>query len=98
MNTKKAIIVGASSGIGREVAIRLIEDGWTVGIAARRQEALYDIKACYPKQVEVANIDITKEEAGTQLLRLIDTLGVSICISMPRASASRTCHCRRISR
>lgn len=75
MNTKKAIIVGASSGIGREVAIRLIEDGWTVGIAARRQEALYDIKACYPKQVEVANIDITKEEAGTQLLRLIDTLG-----------------------
>ena len=33
---KKAIIMGASSGIGHEVARKLINEGWTVGLAARR--------------------------------------------------------------
>lgn len=75
MDAKKGIVIGASSGIGREVCLRMLRDGWTLGIAARRQEPLYDIKACYPKQVEVAAIDITKEDAGEKLLQLIDRMG-----------------------
>jgi NAD(P)-dependent dehydrogenase (short-subunit alcohol dehydrogenase family) len=31
-----AIIIGATSGIGRELAVRLAEAGWTVGVAGRR--------------------------------------------------------------
>ena len=37
---KKAVIIGASSGIGYEVARLLIAQGWTVGVAARRFEML----------------------------------------------------------
>ena len=33
---KKAIVVGASSGIGMEVARLLLKQGWKVGVAARR--------------------------------------------------------------
>ena len=33
---KKAIIVGASSGIGYEVARLLLQEGWRLGLAARR--------------------------------------------------------------
>ena len=37
---KKAIIVGASSGIGYEVARLLLQEGWRLGLAARRTETL----------------------------------------------------------
>ena len=30
---KKAIVIGATSGIGRETAARLVEEGWEVGNA-----------------------------------------------------------------
>lgn len=42
---KKAIIIGASSGIGREVANLLIDEGWAVGVAARREDKLNELKA-----------------------------------------------------
>ena len=29
---RKAIIIGATSGIGREVAVRLVKEGWQIGI------------------------------------------------------------------
>lgn len=78
MNTnegKKAIIVGASSGIGREVAQLLIADGWFLGIAARREEPLLELKAMAPERVEVQAIDITKSDANEQLMSLIGRLG-----------------------
>ena len=39
MNKKRAIIMGASSGIGFEVARQLLDEGWVLGLAARRTEA-----------------------------------------------------------
>ena len=44
---RKAIVVGASSGIGREVAFLLLERGYTVGVAARREEKLAELKQQY---------------------------------------------------
>jgi len=67
---KKAIVIGASSGIGLEVAKQLIDQGWTVGVAARRVELLQAIGAA-----AVERIDVTTEEATEALQRLIDKLG-----------------------
>ena len=55
---KRAVVIGASSGIGMEVAKRLLQDGWTLGVAARRVELLQAIGAA-----EVAEIDVTAEDA-----------------------------------
>ena len=75
MEVKKAIIVGASSGIGRETAKLLLSDGWHLGIAARREEQLMELKAIAPERTEVMTIDVTKPDADEQLLSLIDRLG-----------------------
>jgi short-subunit dehydrogenase len=71
----KAIIVGASSGIGLEVAKLLLADGWHIGIAARREEALLELKKTALERVEVMAIDITHPDAGERLLTLVRQLG-----------------------
>lgn len=67
---KRAIVVGASSGIGHEVAKILMEQGWTVGVAARRTELLQEIGAD-----AIERIDVTTDEATEALQRLIGQLG-----------------------
>ena len=68
---KKAIVVGASSGIGHEVARLLIIQGWAVGVAARRIDKLTDLQAMAPERVYTTHIDVTNEEAETSLQQLI---------------------------
>ena len=50
---KRAIVIGASSGIGREVARLLISEGWTVGVAARREAMLQDLGAAATACIDV---------------------------------------------
>lgn len=68
--TKRAIVIGASSGIGREVAQLLMKDGWTVGVAARREERLKELGAAAWQQ-----IDVTEDDATARLRQLIAALG-----------------------
>ena len=43
--TPVAFVTGASSGIGRGLAVRLARDGFAVGILARRRDALLDVES-----------------------------------------------------
>lgn len=72
---KRAIVIGASSGIGREVAKLLLADGWLVGIAARREDLLMEVKAINPGMIEVMRIDVTAADAQERLLELAKRLG-----------------------
>ena len=67
---KRAIVIGASSGIGLEVAKILIKEGWKVGVAARRVELMQGIGA-----VAVEKIDVTDDDATEALQRLIGKVG-----------------------
>ena len=71
----KAIIVGATSGIGKEVAQQLLAKGWELGIAGRRTERLEEIKAQAPQQIHTRRIDVRSNDAASDLLALIADLG-----------------------
>lgn len=70
----KAIIIGATSGIGRAVAIHLLEKGWTVGISGRRSDALEDIASIYERAVP-QQMDITIPDAVSTLDSLLELVG-----------------------
>ena len=72
---KKAIIIGATSGIGLEMVKVLTAQGWQVGIAGRRQERLQQIQSKNLDVVATECIDITKEDAPRHLLTLIGKTG-----------------------
>ena len=67
--------MGASSGIGFEVARVLLERGWHVGLAARRVELFSELESKFAGQVSVARIDVTTDESSNQLLELIGKVG-----------------------
>ena len=72
---KKVIIIGASSGMGMEVAKLLLAEGHTLGVAARREDRLQALKQLAPDRVEVATIDVTADDAAARLRSLIDSIG-----------------------
>ncbi len=65
---KKAIVIGASSGIGKELAIALSQEGYTVGLAARRLDLLDKLKSSLPNRVFVKQIDISDNTKAISLL------------------------------
>lgn len=72
---KRIVIVGATSGMGFEVARLAIRAGWRVGAAGRRAALLKALQDEAPEQVEIEPIDVTDTTADEQLVRLIERLG-----------------------
>ena len=74
-NTKRAVIMGATSGLGYEVARLLLSDGWKLGLAGRREENLRELQSEFPEQVCIKAIDVKNSNSDKALLSLIDELG-----------------------
>ena len=75
MNQKKIIIVGASSGIGYDIASKYVSKGHMVGITGRRNNLLNELKEKFPTQIFIACFDVTKNENEQQIVQLINSLG-----------------------
>lgn len=72
----KAIIVGASSGIGKELAYILSKEGYEVGLLARRTHLLESIKSDLKTPAFSSFIDVSRpEEALHQFESLIEEMG-----------------------
>ncbi len=72
---KRVVIIGASSGMGLEVAKLLLAEGHLLGVAARREDRLQALKLLASDRVEVQAIDVTADDATARLRELIDRLG-----------------------
>lgn len=72
---KRAVVVGATSGIGQAVAEELARRGWLVGIAGRRTDKLEEMKGEHEGIVAWQAIDVCSEEAPHQLQALLSEMG-----------------------
>jgi len=58
----KALVTGASSGIGKEMAVYLSEMGIDLVLVARRKDRLEDLKSILKTNVEIISMDISSAE------------------------------------
>lgn len=73
---KKAIIIGASSGIGRELSKVLSQNGYILGLVGRRAELLESLQKEIRHNSFIMNIDVSKQdEAMVHLEDLINMMG-----------------------
>ncbi|MEN8215554.1 MAG: SDR family NAD(P)-dependent oxidoreductase [Pseudomonadota bacterium] len=79
---KKAIIIGASSGIGKELAKVMSQNNYIVGLVARRIQLLDELVKELPGDSFIKHIDVSKpDEAMNQLNDLISEMdGVDIIV------------------
>jgi len=73
---RKAVVIGASSGIGRALALKLSREGYAVGLASRRLELLQSLQLEMSGPSEIQRMDVRQpEEAGLAFRTLVSRLG-----------------------
>lgn len=80
-----ALITGASSGIGEELAKNLASKGFNLVLVARRQERLKEIKEnineMFDVKIKLICLDLSKTEACKQLYDEVKGIGIDILIN-----------------
>ncbi|MEF9967957.1 MAG: SDR family NAD(P)-dependent oxidoreductase [Longicatena sp.] len=77
----KALITGASSGIGRDMAIVLANMGVDLVLVARRGERLQQLKEALPVHVEIFCVDISEKENCFALYQRVKDDNINILIN-----------------
>ncbi len=72
---KSIIIIGATSGIGAEIARQLITQGWRVGVAGRRIEELNRLAELAPERVFIEQLDLNEDGCIQQIESLFAKMG-----------------------
>ena len=79
---KKALIIGASSGIGKELAKLLVNDGYNVAITGRRLEELEKIRQENPDRYCIRRQDVTQiadsEKVFASLVQELKTIDLIV--------------------
>lgn len=92
----KALITGASSGIGKAIAVELSHRGFELILVARNIQKLNDLKQQIQTNAKVISMDISKEENCYQLYQnhrdidiLINDAGLGDCGYFDQTSLKR---------
>src|SRR5436190_19886164 len=72
---KKVIIIGATSGIGRELAKLYAQNNWLVGITGRRKPLLDSLQEAFPNNIVRECFDVTKDDNIEHMQFLLQQLG-----------------------
>jgi len=73
---KRAIVIGASVGMGRALSKMLAADGYIVGMASRKIKLLQKLQQEIPTQTYIMQMDVSKQdEAVEKLIEMIQEMG-----------------------
>ena len=95
---RKALITGASSGIGKDIARLLSSRGWQVILVARRADKLMALKKELGKNVKCVRCDVSHEEECRKLYEvfkdsdiemLVNCAGFGLCGEFTELSLDR---------
>lgn len=89
---RTAVVTGASSGIGREIARQLARRGHGLTLVARREERLREladeVRAAHEVQVEVIAADLTDQTARERIVAHVDDRGLVVDVLVNAAGVS----------
>lgn len=85
MNTSSyALVTGATSGIGKELAKLLVKDGYNLVIVGRNQDTLEktssELKAINPVKIVTISKDLFNKNAAFELYELVKAKGIQVDI------------------
>lgn len=73
---RKVIVIGATSGIGRALAVHYAKAGWQVGITGRRVFLLRELSGLFPGKYRIKAFDVSHTEtAMTAFKELLAEMG-----------------------
>ena len=78
---KKALITGASSGMGRDMARILGQMGYDLILVARRTDRMKELAETVPTDVRILGLDLSKEAACMQLCEQIANEHIDVLIN-----------------
>lgn len=64
---QRFIVCGASSGFGRAIAERLLNEGASIIAIARREQKLNELKETYPEQTDIVAGDLTNDDTHNKI-------------------------------
>jgi len=74
----KALITGASSGIGRDIARELAKIGYDLVLVARDKDKLEEVKSSLNGNIEVIAMDLSEEENCKKIHEFVKNIDILI--------------------
>lgn len=89
LKDKHVVVTGASSGIGRAIATRVVAGGGTVIAFARNGDALAELASQHPEKIFPVTGDVTSSEDLRRLAAFVETRFGGVDAVVPNAGIAR---------
>jgi len=81
MTKQYAVITGASSGIGKEIAKRLSKEGYKLILIARRKDRLEELASALSTECVLLSVDLTNEKACEELMHELEQYAIDVFVN-----------------